>query len=430
MIKRLAHYADFLLGMRWKFVVTLFLVGLCMRTVVFRGDHREGDELIYMSLVAQLDAGRGYTLHGSPILERGIIDKDEYDHPLFFHPPGGIVLDWLFYEIFGRYGFPLVQMFSYALFFWSMMLLADSLKLLSTNTGMGLVAALSAFNPIMAHVTTKFWLDGPLLGFTTLAVTVFAWAVTHNKRGWGLVSGLLLGFASLIKVVAFLVIPGVVLMAWFLLKTHSKPTKKSRKQPSQLAKFVRFVILLLVPALLLQLPWEIWQWIACGSPFPGWAGKPSATLIATNRYVYYLTVARPPWVYLTLTVRVLWTLIPAALLYILLWKNKSVRWLGLSLIIWILTVILCHVALGYWGYSKLLRYIILATPASVILFALLLNEAVESIKNSGIASNINRVTLALVLVSVLALFMEMAAGTYATVLYQKALIIPILGEFY
>jgi len=119
--------------LRWKLATILFLIGLCMRLPVFGGAHEEGDELIYMNLVLQLDAGHGYTLHGSPLLEQGKTDKDEYDRPLFFHPPGGTALNWVFFKMFGGWGFPIVQLFSYVLFFWSMMLLAYSLQLTASN---------------------------------------------------------------------------------------------------------------------------------------------------------------------------------------------------------------------------------------------------------------------------------------------------------
>lgn len=229
---QLTGYVGILLGLRWKLVVVLFLSGLCLRSIVFIGNHEEGDELIYMNLVAQLDQGYGYTLHKSALIEQGIIDRSQYDQPLFFHPPGGIVLDWLFYDIFGIRGFPLVQLLSYALFFWSMMVLAGSLGVLSGNVGMATTAALSAFSPIMAHVTTKFWLDGPLLAFTTLAMALFSWALVQKRTGWKLVAGLVLGFASLIKVVALLVVPGAILVGWHALKkkqTQDKNRATSRQ---------------------------------------------------------------------------------------------------------------------------------------------------------------------------------------------------------
>src|SRR5262245_43675120 len=92
-------------ALRWTIAAALFLVGLYLRQSVFQGAHQEGDESIYITLVQQLDGGHGYTLQGSEILTQGLIDREEYDRPLFFHPPGGIVLDWIFYKAIGDWGF-------------------------------------------------------------------------------------------------------------------------------------------------------------------------------------------------------------------------------------------------------------------------------------------------------------------------------------
>src|SRR4029078_2736266 len=59
-----------------------------------RNDLFENDEIVYATLVDQLDAGKGYTLRGSDILEKPWINREQYDRALFFHPPGGIVLFW------------------------------------------------------------------------------------------------------------------------------------------------------------------------------------------------------------------------------------------------------------------------------------------------------------------------------------------------
>ena len=400
--------------MRWKLVVVLFFIGLCMHSVVFFRAHNEGDELIYKTLVEQLDNGNGYTLQGSPLLEKGLIDRTEYDHPLFFHPPGGIVLYWMFHRIFGDLGFSMVQLFSYALIFWSMLFLARSLNLTSSDIALALVAGLSAFSPVMSHVTTKFWLDGPLLAFTTLAAAVYVRGVTHDKTCWVFIAGLILGYASLIKITAFLVVPGLICMSWHLLK-----------QP-RLNTFVSFGLLFLAAALIVQVPWEIWQWLKVGSPFPSWAGKPSMTLVESNKYVYYLTVIRSPWIYLKLTSAILWTSVPTLFLLGLLWCNKPLRWLRLSLMIWILTVLAFHIALGFMGYSKVLRYAILMTPALVILFSSLLDEAIYRFRNEEI-SPVTRTLTVIISISLLAFAMEILTGVQVSLFFHKDIIFPMIG---
>ena len=414
MLKNILHTIDGPLGMRWKLVVILFLIGLCMHSIVFFRVHCEGDELIYRTLVEQLDNGRGYTLQGSPLLEKGLIDKTQYDQPLFFHPPGGIALYWVFYRIFGDWSFSLVQLFSYVLFFWSMLFLAKSLNLTSSNISLALVASLSAFSPIMSHVTTKFWLDGPLLAFTTLAVALCVWAFTHNKTRWVFIAGLVLGYASLIKMTEFLVVPGLILMSWYLLK----PTKG--------VTFARLGMLFLATAFIVQVPWEFWQWIKVGSPFPSWAGRPSETLIESNRYIRYLTEIRSPWVYLKLTSVIFWTSVPTLFLFAILWCNKSLRWLRISLLIWILTVLAFHIVLGFIGYSKVFRYAILMTPAFIILFSSLLDEAVYRLRNEENSPITGPLTI-IISVSLLAYVMEIATGIQMSLFSHRDIIFPMMG---
>lgn len=401
----------------WTFVVILFFLGFCLRLVVFIEPHREGDELIYRALVNQLNNNNGYTLQGTTLLEDGIIDRNEYDHPLFFHPPGGIGLFWLFYRVLGYWGYPLVQVFCYVLFFWSMILLASLIGLSSSSVGLALVGGLSAFTPIMAHVTTNYWLDGPLLGFSTLAAVVFIWAVVRNSYLTACVAGVILGYASLIKITAFLIIPGITILSWIFLK------------PPKWGLFIRFCICLLLPAIIVQIPWEIWQWIKLGTPFPGWSGKPSETLIASNRYVHYLTVIRSPWTYLSLTPRIVWTFIPCILLYISLWNDKTIRWYGLSFFTWIFIVLSFHIALGFLGYSKVIRYVILITPASTMLFSLLMAKAIPNLRLSKPFSAINLLSVIIVGISGIAFFMEIAAGIKSSFSYNADLIIPMFGNF-
>jgi hypothetical protein len=107
-----------------------------------------------------------------------------------------------------------------------------------------------------------------------------------------------------------------------------------------------------------------------------------------------------------------------------------VRRQGTALIVWILTVLLFHVSIGYYGYSKVLRYIILITPASVMLFPLLLNEAVEKIMNAEVGAYKRWGTVSLVAISALALILEITAGIYATIAHNNDLIFPILGKYY
>lgn len=393
-----------------KFVLLFFVLGIFLRVPVFFDHHDEGDEIIYTFLVEQLEEGKGYTLQGTDLIEYGLLDEQTYGRKLFFHPPGGVGFFWFFESIFGSNGFPMAQMFSYGLFFWSMVTAAYLLGM--TPLGIILAGLLSAFNPIIVHVNTHYWLDGPLVAFSALSMAVFIWAADKRSYLLAAVAGLILGFASLIKITAFLVVPGFVLLAWFLL---TRP------------KFKDFIILsacFFATAVVVQLPWEIWQWKVLGTPFPGWAGKPSQTLIESNQYVRYLTVVRSPWLYLTLLPKVMWSVVPAFILYAVTLNDRKARGLGVAFILWVATVLAFHIVLGAQGYSKVLRYVILAAPPVILLFSMSLPLVLKKFREG---SKTKALYGALLVISVIAVLLEAAAGIKSTVLYAIDLIFPLFG---
>lgn len=376
---------------------------------VFFEPHDEGDEVIYTTLVAQLEAGRGYTLQGTPLIEYGLVDRFQYDRPLFFHPPGGVGLFWLFHSIAGQKGVAAVQVLSFIVFFWSVVALACLIGM--PPLGVAVSALLSAFNPIMVHVNTHYWLDGPLLAFSTLSSAVFVWAAVRRSHALAALGGLILGYASLIKITAFLVLPGTVLLAWFLLE---------RPKAFSVIALGAFYF---VPALIVQLPWEVWQIMEYGSPFPGWAGKPSQTLVESNPYVRFLTAVRSPWIYASLLPRIMWTVVPAFFLYLFASRGRRERGGGMVFIFWMALVLAFHIVLGAQGYSKVMRYVILVAPAAIMLFSMGFGSAVARLREDG-----NRWAYgALLAVSVAALGLEAASGVKSALLYGKDLIFPLLG---
>lgn len=380
------------------FIFAVFLAGFLFRLMVFRQPHEEGDERIYQALVEQLELGRGYTLQGSPILESGTIDRMEYDHPLFFHPPGGILLFWILSKLFGPAGFAVTQLLSYTLFFAGMMWLAQMVVRSDASLALGATAVLAAFTPIAAHVMNHYWLDGPLLAFTTLAAALFVFGTSRGQSRWVLAGGAALGYAALIKVTALFALPGFLLLAWSL------------RPQMRFARLVRMGFLLLLPVLLLHLPWELWQWKKIGTLFQPHPGKPSSTLVANNLYIHYITAVRSPWVYLTLLPRVLWTLTVSVAAWAGHWKNPRLRRTGAALAGWIVIILVLHIGLGFLGYSKLMRYVILATPASILLFGATVAEC-RGVWAWGLAAG---------------LILEVAQGIQ-TSLAKADLIIPLWG---
>ncbi len=371
----------------WGWLLGIFLVGLLGRVAALaepispdhpaEGNRWEGkaveaylenDEHLYMALIDNMDAGGGYTLRGSPVLNEPWTVPEQYNHPLFYHPPGGAVWMWLFYHVAGNPGYACSALAAFALFYWSAVLLGW-IVIRPRGRGMAvLLATGAAFSPIMAEVSARFWLDGPYLAFATAGAAVFLLAVSRQSRPLVSLAAVLVGCATLIKLTAVLAIPGMIALAWAI-------TPVERRRWLAVSS-----CLLVVGTALIQSPWELWQWAAEGTPFPSWAGKPAAVLVQGNRYIHYITAVRSPWVYLSLVPRVIWTLVPSLVLLAAQWRDEFVRRRGVALVFWIAVVVAAHIALGALGYSKLLRYVVLVTPATVILFALVVQGPLAAVR--------------------------------------------------
>jgi 4-amino-4-deoxy-L-arabinose transferase-like glycosyltransferase len=402
-------------------VALIFVAGLCAHLTVLQGRHREGDELIYQVLVQQLADGHGYTLQGSWLIERHLLGA-QYDRPLFHHPPAGVALFWLFHALLGPAGFACAQLASYALWFFSLMWLADGLALQPRMPTGLTTAALAAFHPILSHVVTHYWLDGPLLAVTTLAAACVVWTVRCDSSALAATAGGVLGLASLIKPTAFLILPGVLTLAWQLRGALS------------LRRSLVLAAWTLGLAGLLYAPWLAWRWSVLGTPLAALqgsadAGRPAAELIATNAYVQFVTIVRPAFCYITLLPRVCWTLVPSLVLSVLTWRVRGAtetRSLVVPLWCWIASIVGLHVGLGYLGYSKLLRYVILAAPASVLLPAVLIARCWPRAEQgpSGLSQ---RAWLACFAFMAVGVALELAQGVSAALATRAALIEPWFG---
>jgi 4-amino-4-deoxy-L-arabinose transferase-like glycosyltransferase len=383
----------------------------------------ENDERIYIALVEQLDAGRGYTLQGHGIIEEIGLPAEQYDHPLFYHPPAGVALFWVCHRLFGPAGFALAQLLSFAIFFWSLLLLgryvlrAGPAPTAPDGSGAGLMAlaAVAVVTPIVAHVSGRLWLDGPLVAFATAAAAAFLAGVGRARPSLAVLAGVLLGLASLVKLTAFLVVPGIAALAWTVAR------------PGERGALLRRGLLALAIAGVLQLPWELWQWVVVGSPFPTWAGKPVRALVETNAYVRYVTVVRSPWIYLELLPRVLWTLVPSLAALAVLRRDRATSAPGAACVLWIAVVVGAHVALGMAGYAKLLRLVILVSPAACLLFGVAVSGAASRALRSAGAHRLAAAGLVVFLLAGLAT--ETAQGLRTLLFDNRAsdLIVPLTG---
>jgi 4-amino-4-deoxy-L-arabinose transferase-like glycosyltransferase len=384
----------------WPWIRILFLLGLLLRCPVFLRKNLEWDEIIYRALVEQLDSGKGYTLRGHRLLQEGLLDKAVYGQALFHHPPAGIGLFWLLRRLFGEAGFALAEVLGYAVFFWAMMLLA-----IEAGAPLLPAACLSAFTPIMTHAVSRFWLDAPMLALSTLACGLFLGGAARGRTSWVLGAAAALGAASLVKQAAFLLMPGLLALAW-----ASAPEARRPRLVMQAALFA-------CAALLIQAPWALSRWALCSSPFSGRAGLPTPSLTASSPYLGYLTYERPAWIYLKLLPAVLWTLVPSCVLFAARWRDETLRRKGSACLLWIAFIAAFLTALGLAGYSKLLRYAVLVTPASVLLFSL----------TAGSAWRLRRrpAGKALLALAAAGLILEVAQGMATPLIDDKDLIWPL-----
>jgi 4-amino-4-deoxy-L-arabinose transferase-like glycosyltransferase len=400
-------------------VALIFAAGLLCRLIILTIPHREGDEVIFVSLVEQLLAGRGYTLRGHPLLATAWISAGNYDHALFFHPPGGIVLFFLLFSLFGIVGFALAQLLSYAIFFWSMMLLGRAVFRPIDRLQLVVLALLAAFTPIMTHAVSHYWLDGPLLAFATAAAAVFMLGLRRDRSSlvWG--AGVLFGLASLIKQTAFLIAPGLVFITFSL-----EPRGVRRRAAKRLLMFLAL-------GAVIHLPWVLWHWSAVGTPVPTWAGKPSQELLQTNPFVRYVTLGLTPWTYLRQLPQILWTLVPSLVVLSCCGLARSSGRLALALVGWIATVVGFYVYLGFLGYSKVLRYLILVTPASLLLFTLAVREVAArfSAELSGPRpAGVKWASMGMLVALAAGLLLEILHGIRTALFDRAALIFPLWGS--
>jgi 4-amino-4-deoxy-L-arabinose transferase-like glycosyltransferase len=327
--------------------LVLLAAGLLLRAAIFELPHREGDERIYAALIEQLRAGRGYTLAGHPILDQDWMIRDQYDTPVFYHPPAGIAWMALFQALLGPRGLDVAQLAAFVVFFAAMWGLAREALPAFTPATRWAVGALAAATPIVAHVSVHRWLDGPQVA----AVAVGAWLTVRALRRGGRLSavgaGAALGVAMLVKVNAAVAVPPILALAWAV-----SPERPARER-------VGLVLGIAGVAALAVLPWIV--------AAPGWAGKPSARLVAENPFVRHVTVERSAWVYSRLLPTTIWTLVPSLAVGAVLGTRGRERSLVGVLLLWIATVTGLAIVLGGLGYSKLLRYVVLVTPATVLL---------------------------------------------------------------
>jgi 4-amino-4-deoxy-L-arabinose transferase-like glycosyltransferase len=316
--------------------------------------------------------------------------REQYDTRVFYHPPLGIALMALL-------GPDTAQLAAFVVFFAATLMLAkEALPRFSAVT----VAALAAATPIVAHVSVHRWLDGPQVA----AVAVAAWLTTRALRrggtGAAIGAGAAMGAAMLVKLNSAIAIPPIVLLAWIV--SDERPRGERVRQLGGA----------LGVAAVCALPW-----VAVAPP---WPGKPSARLIAENPFIRVVTVERTPWSYLRLLPTTVWSLVPALTVAAMLARQGRERRTVSALVVWIGIVTAIAMGLGALGYSKLLRYVVLTAPATVLLAGWAAGRVAEERARRTLA-----VTLAAALT--IGCVLEVAHGVQAARVYpDRAWIRPLI----
>jgi 4-amino-4-deoxy-L-arabinose transferase-like glycosyltransferase len=302
----------------------------------------------------------------------------------------------------------LAQLISFSVFYWSMLALGRLVLREWSTVACVALAGLAGFTPIVSHVHTHYWLDGPQVAFATAGAALYLLALRRRQLGWAVAAGAMLAWACATKMNAALVLPAVVALGWSV---------DPESPPGRLVA-PTLVCAGIVTAVLAAWAWV--EWSSFGAVFPAWAGKPAADLVQMNPFVRFVTTVRGPWTYLRLLPQAMATLVPALVALPLLWSERRSRRIASVLCVWIAGILLVHVALGYVGYSKLLRYVILVVPAAILLFALAMEAALRRLREPGRRSW----AVAFLLLAGLAFTVEVSLGVaYIKVFPERALIV-------
>jgi peptidoglycan/LPS O-acetylase OafA/YrhL len=138
-----------------------------------------------------------------------------------------------------------------------------------------------------------------------------------------------------------------------------------------------------------------------------------------------VTIERSPWAYLRLLPTTVWTLVPSLAVAALLPPRRRERAFVAAVVAWIAVVTAVAIGLGALGYSKLLRYVVLAAPATV----LLAGWATARIEEELLAASSRRAgAVALALFLAVGCALEVAHGFQTTRIYpDRAWIRPLMA---
>jgi 4-amino-4-deoxy-L-arabinose transferase-like glycosyltransferase len=154
--------------------------------------------MVFKTLVDQVSKNFfNYSLQGTAILPQ--LNQQNYDLPIFFHPPAFVYTALLFSFLPLPLVPVLINLGTIALvFFIGRRLYADDRALWA--------AFLAAVCPVTWFISQKIWIDNMLILTATASVAAAIWAA-DNRRPWAYaIAGAVFGLALLSKVTAVLIL--------------------------------------------------------------------------------------------------------------------------------------------------------------------------------------------------------------------------------
>lgn len=333
-----------------------FAIGCFLRMPFIAISHNEGDEIIYQTLVDQISGTGEYSLQNSPVMANSFFIKSHYNTPLFFHPPMGIYVFHTFKIMFGRVGLFFAQLACFFLFYVAVQIavyLYAGSSLLTAFIG----GALAAFSPIVVQTNLKIWIDNPKIAFASLAFSMALLAYQQRSRLISVFSGVLFFAAVFTKLDAALMLP---VAAWAIFSFGDF------KKADSYRALIKYLIPPLCGVGVAILIWLIWSYMTTGSFFFGNPGRPSPELLANNGFIRYVTSERPFYYYLY-AIPIVYPTLVWSIVALFFFRVRE-AWQMRSLVGSILLIAFVYTVLGYFGYSKLLRYVSLIAPLSAVLF--------------------------------------------------------------
>ena len=320
----------------------------------------EADEQIYWQLAENLAHRGEYTMRGSPLLPS--LSNQIYDRPIFHHPPlfaaalvpfvragaprAAVVVSW---------GGHFLVILAVALIARHVAIRQGAVDYLAARFWLPVLGV--ATDPLLAFVSRRLWIDSLLAGLIALACASVVLADGRHRRRWLAGAGVLLGLAGLAKLTALILVPVLV---FFAIRGQAARTERLRSAAA-----------LLIPILVLVVPWLVVFYQQTGVVLPTWV-KPDATLMEI--YPFLRTAVERPWHYYLTTLLVI-----APVLAITVWaalSNRSLwpeRTFQLAAA-WFVVFVVVQTILAADGYGFQMRHV---APASAAIYVVLLTALVQ-----------------------------------------------------